>query len=49
MAAISKERVATLLQAEHHEPSRLRFYYAPPFLDELRRMLQERLTRSEEE
>jgi hypothetical protein len=43
MAKISKKRIGTLLKAEHREAVKTPFYYAPPFLDEVRRSLQERL------
>ena len=43
MARPSKERIATLLRAKHHETVKTPLYYAPPFLDELRKSLQERL------
>lgn len=44
MAKISKAKIGTLLGARHRESVKTPFYYVPPFLDELRRSLQERLT-----
>jgi hypothetical protein len=46
MAKLSKERIGTLLKAKRREPVKTPFYYAPPFLEEVRRTLQERLTSS---
>ena len=46
MAKLSKEKVAALLGAKSSEAVSTPFYYAPPFLDELRRTLQERLASS---
>ena len=43
MARLSKEKIGTLLRAKHREPVKKPLYYAPPFLDELRKGLQERL------
>lgn len=43
MAKLSKEKIGTLLQAKKSKLVNTPFYYAPPFLDELRRGLQERL------
>ena len=43
MARLSKEKIGTLLRAKHREPVKTPLYYAPPFLDELRKGLQERL------
>ena len=44
MARLSKAKIGTLLLAKRREPVKTPFYYVPPFLDELRRSLQERLT-----
>jgi len=46
MAKLSKERIGTLLKAKRRESVKTPFYYAPPFLDEVRKTLQERLTSS---
>ena len=46
MANLSKKRVGALLEAKHSESVKTPFYYAAPFLDEVRRSLQERLTSS---
>ena len=46
MAKLSKKRVGALLKAKHSESVKTPFYYAPPFLDEVRRDLQDRLTSS---
>jgi hypothetical protein len=46
MARLSKARVGTLLGAKRREPVRTPLYYVPPFLDELRASLQERLASS---
>ena len=46
MPKLSKEKIGTLLRAKHREPVKTPFYYAPPFLDELRKTLQERLASS---
>lgn len=46
MARLSKKRVRTLLDAKHSDPVKTPFYYAPPFLDEVREYLQERLASS---
>ncbi len=43
MARLSKEKVGALLRAKRREPVKTPLYYAPPFLDELRKSLQERL------
>lgn len=43
MARLSKGKIATLLRAKRREPVKTPLYYAPPFLDELRKGLQERL------
>ncbi len=43
MAKLSKEKISTLLRARHREPVKTPSYYAPPFLDELRKSLHERL------
>ncbi len=43
MAKLSKGKIGTLLQAKKSKLVNTPFYYAPPFLDELRRGLQERL------
>ena len=43
MARLSKDKIGTLLRAKHREPVKTPLYYTPPFLDELRKGLQERL------
>lgn len=43
MAKISKKRIGELLEATDSESLSTPFYYAPPFLDEVRKGLQERL------
>jgi len=43
MAKLSKKRISTLLKAKHSESVETPFYYAPPFLDEVRSNLQARL------
>jgi hypothetical protein len=43
MARLSKTKIGTLLRTKRREPVKTPFYYVPPFLDELRRSLQERL------
>jgi hypothetical protein len=45
MAKLSKAKIARLVGAKHHEPVRTPFYYAP-FLDEMRKSLEERLSSS---
>lgn len=46
LSKLSKAKVAQLVGAKHHEPVRTPFYYAPPFLDEVRKSLEERLASS---
>lgn len=46
MAKLSKKRVGALLEAKHSASVKTPLYYAPPFLDEVRSSLQERLTSS---
>lgn len=46
MARLSKAKVGALLGAKRREPVKTPFYYVPPFLDELRTGLQERLASS---
>jgi hypothetical protein len=43
MARLSKAKIGEVLRAKRREPVKTPFYYVPPFLDELRRSLQERL------
>lgn len=42
MAKLSKERIAAVVKATHHENAKVPFYFAPPFLDQLRTVLQKR-------
>jgi hypothetical protein len=46
MAKLTKDRIGALLKAKRREPVKTPFYYAPPFLDEVRKTLQERLVSS---
>ena len=46
MANISKKRIAKLFDAKHRESLKTPFYYAPPFLDEVRSSIQKRLASS---
>jgi len=46
MAKLSKTRIGAVLKAKHREPVKTPFYYAPPFLDEVRKSLEERLSSS---
>lgn len=43
MAKLSKEKIGILVRAKRREPVKTPFYYAPPFLDDVRKTLQERL------
>lgn len=43
MPKISKKKVAGILGATNREALHTPFYYAPPFLDEVRQYLQEKL------
>jgi hypothetical protein len=46
MAKLTKTRIKAVLKARRREPVATPFYYAPPFLDEVRASLQERLSSS---
>lgn len=46
MAKLSKARIGAVLKAKHREAVSTPFYYAPPFLDEVRKSLEERLASS---
>jgi hypothetical protein len=46
LSKLSKAKIARLVGAKQHEPVRTPFYYAPPFLDEMRKSLEERLSSS---
>lgn len=46
MAKLSRTQIGTALKAKRREAVRTPFYYAPPFLDEVRRGLEARLASS---
>lgn len=43
---LSKARIGAVLKARRREPVKTPFYYAPPFLDEVRKSLEQRLSSS---
>ena len=46
MAKLSKARIGAVLKAKHRGKVETPFYYAPRFLDEVRKSLEERLSSS---
>jgi hypothetical protein len=46
MAKFSRKKIGVILEARESESLSIPFYYAPPFLDEVRKVLQDRLASS---